>query len=91
MLDTNLKEDFYCKLNIEEDAEGISAERALKMMAAICWTYSCTQNDFQLYEVYSKDDLIDAIVGHVISLADNDDYIYTKVREIFNQEEELEV
>ena len=88
MIDTNVKETFYEKLGIKEDNEGISAERALKMMAAICWSYSCTQNDFQLYEVYNKDDLIDAIMGHVISLADNDDYIYTKVREIFNQEEE---
>lgn len=88
MIDTNVKETFYEKLGIKEDNEGVSAERALKMMAAICWSYSCTQNDFQLYEVYNKDDLIDAIMGHVISLADNDEYIYTKVREIFNQEEE---
>ena len=88
MLDTNVKETFYEKLGIKEDNEGVSAERALKMMAAICWSYSCTQNDFQLYEVYNKDDLIDAIMGHVISLVDNDEYIYTKVREIFNQEEE---
>ena len=88
MIDTNVKETFYEKLGIEEDNEGVSAERALKMMAAICWSYSCTQNDFQLYEVYNKDDLIDAIMGHIISLVDNDEYIYTKVREIFNQEEE---
>jgi hypothetical protein len=88
MIDTNVKETFYEKLGIEEDNEGVSAERALKMMAAICCSYSCTQNDFQLYEVYNKDDLIDAIMGHVVSLVDNDEYIYTKVREIFNQEEE---
>ena len=53
------------------------------MMAAICWSYSCTQNDFQLYEVYNKDDLIDAIMGHVISLVDNDElYLHKSKRNI---------
>jgi hypothetical protein len=83
MIDSNLKEAIYEKFQIEEDSKGIDADRALKIMAAICWSYSCTQNDFQLYEVYNKDDLIDSIIGHATELADNDDYIYTKVREIF--------
>lgn len=83
MIDSNLKETFYKKFQLQEDSKGIDADRVLKIMAAICWTYTCTQNDFQLYEVSHKDDLIDAIIEHVTKLADNDDYIYCKIREIF--------
>ena len=90
MIDSNLKDKFYRTFSMTEDTKGIDADRALKMMAAICWTYSCTQNDFQPYEVSTKDDLIDAIIEHVIDLSDNDDYIYFKVREIFGYEEEDE-
>lgn len=90
MLDINIKDKFYETFNIPEDSEGISSDRVLKMMAAICWSYTCTQNDFYPYEVSTKDDLVDAIIDHATELANNDDYIYNKVREIFNCEDENE-
>ena len=91
MLDVNVQENFYKTFNISEKERNITDDRLLKIMAAICWSYTCTQNDFDVYEVSTKDDLADSILEHAIGIASNDDYVYCKVREIFKQEDDEEL
>ena len=88
-MDCNIKESFYKAFSINKEPVEVTDDRVLRIFAAICWSYNCTQNDFYLYDnIVSKDDLIDAILEHATELSKNDDYIYTKVREIFEQPEE---
>lgn len=66
----------------------ITNDTILKIFAKICWSYTCTQNDFTLYEVSNKKDLIKEILSHAILLSKNDQYIYDEVRKIFGVEDD---
>ena len=83
MIDSNVKSLFYETFNLPV-TDPITDDRVLKIMAAICWSYACTQNDFSLYEVRTKGELIDSVLEHAIDLSRNDDYIRVKIEEIFN-------
>lgn len=86
MIDTNMVCCFYDTFNIKEEERFINDDRILKLFAAICWHYSCTGNDFSMYEVAHKDDLVDAILEHACVLK-HVSYVYSKVQEIFESEE----
>ena len=55
----------------------------LGIIAKIMWSYSCTQNDFDAYEVSTVDNLKEAVLKHAIELSKNDDYIYSSVQALF--------
>lgn len=57
----------------------------LGIIAKICWTYRCTQNDFDLYEVSTVEGLKEAVLKHAIELSKNDDYIYCEVQALFEE------
>jgi hypothetical protein len=58
----------------------------LGIIAKIMWSYSCTQNDFDAYEVHTVDNLKEAVLKHAIELSKNDAYIYCGVRKLFEEE-----
>ena len=57
----------------------------LGIIAKIMWSYSCTQNDFDAYEVSTVDNLKEAVLKHAIELSKNDDYVYCGVRTLFEE------
>ena len=57
----------------------------LGIIAKIMWSYSCTQNDFDAYEVHTVDNLKEAVLKHAIELSKNDDYVYCGVRTLFEE------
>ena len=57
----------------------------LEIIAKICWTYRCTANDFDLYEVSTAEGLKEAVLKHAIELSKNDDYIYSSVQALFEE------
>ena len=57
----------------------------LGIIAKIMWSYSCTQNDFDAYEVHTVDNLKEAILKHAIALSKNDAYVYWGVRTLFEE------
>lgn len=57
----------------------------LGIIAKIMWSYSCTQNDFDAYEVYTVDNLKEAVLKHAIELSKNDAYVYCGVRTLFEE------
>lgn len=87
MIDSNIKERFYRHFNIP-NTEPITDGRVLQIMAGICWSYNCTQNDFDLYAVSTKGELIDSILEHAIDLSKNDVYIESKIEAIFGVDNE---
>lgn len=82
MIDANIKEKFYERFNIPSN-KVITDGRVLQIMAGICWSYTCTQNDFYPYAISTKDELIDAILEHALELSKNDVYIESKIEAIF--------
>ena len=58
----------------------------LGIIAKIMWSYSCTQNDFDAYEVHTVDNLKEAVLRHAIELSKNDAYVYWGVRALFEEE-----
>ena len=63
----------------------ISDRILLGIIAKIMWSYSCTQNDFDAYEVSTVDNLKEAVLKHAIELSKNDDYVYCGVRTLFEE------
>ena len=57
----------------------------LGIIAKIMWSYSCTQNDFDAYEVHTVDNLKEAVLKHAIELSKNDAYVYWGVRTLFEE------
>ena len=57
----------------------------LGIIAKIMWSYSCTQNDFDAYEVHTVDNLKEAVLKHAIELSKNDAYVYCAVRTLFEE------
>ena len=57
----------------------------LGIIAKIMWSYSCTQNDFDAYEVHTVDNLKEAVLRHAIELSKNDAYVYWGVRTLFEE------
>jgi hypothetical protein len=57
----------------------------LGIIAKIMWSYSCTQNDFDAYEVHTVDNLKEAVLKHAIELSKNDDYVYCGVHTLFEE------
>ena len=57
----------------------------LGIIAKIMWSYSCTQNDFDTYEVHTVDNLKEAVLKHAIALSKNDAYVYWGVRTLFEE------
>lgn len=57
----------------------------LGIIAKIMWSYSCTQNDFDAYEVHTVDNLKEAVLKHAIELSKNDAYVYCGVRKLFEE------
>ena len=86
MINENVKSAFCEAFDLPEVE--VTDDSVLKVMAAICWSYTCTQNDFYPYEVSTKGDLVDSILENATEMAKNDDYVYFKVREIFGVEDE---
>ena len=63
----------------------ISDRILLGIIAKIMWSYSCTQNDFDAYEVHTVDNLKEAVLKHAIELSKNDAYVYWGVRKLFEE------
>lgn len=63
----------------------ISDRILLGIIAKIMWSYSCTQNDFDAYEVHTVDNLKEAVLKHAIELSKNDAYVYWGVRTLFEE------
>ena len=70
---------------IEEVYPQITDRILLGIIAKIMWSYSCTQNDFDAYEVSTVDNLKEAVLKHAIELSKNDDYVYCGVRTLFEE------
>ena len=71
-------EDVYCYPQITDRI-------LLGIIAKIMWSYSCTQNDFDAYEVHTVDNLKEAVLKHAIELSKNDAYVYEEVRTLFEE------
>lgn len=68
-----------------EEYPQITDRILLGIIAKIMWSYSCTQNDFDAYEVSTVDNLKEAVLKHAIELSKNDDYVYCGVRTLFEE------
>ena len=68
-----------------EDYPQITDRILLGIIAKIMWSYSCTQNDFDAYEVHTVDNLKEAVLRHAIELSKNDAYVYWGVRTLFEE------
>ena len=68
-----------------EEYPQITDRILLGIIAKIMWSYSCTQNDFDAYEVHTVDNLKEAVLKHAIELSKNDAYVYWGVRTLFEE------
>lgn len=57
----------------------------LGIIAKIMWSYSCTQNDFDVYEVSTAENLKEEVLKHAIKLSKYDAYVYTQVKALFEE------
>lgn len=72
-------------IKIYKEYPTITDRILLGIIAKIMWSYSCTQNDFDAYEVSTVDNLKEAVLKHAIELSKNDDYVYCGVRTLFEE------
>ena len=79
--DERCNECGYCELVYPQITDRI----LLGIIAKIMWSYSCTQNDFDAYEVHTVDNLKEAVLKHAIELSKNDAYVYWGVRTLFEE------
>jgi hypothetical protein len=79
------QEVFVLKRMIVKEYPQITDRILLGIIAKIMWSYSCTQNDFDAYEVSTVDNLKEAVLKHAIELSKNDDYVYCGVRTLFEE------
>ena len=68
-----------------EEYPQITDRILLGIIAKIMWSYSCTQNDFDAYEVHTVDNLKEEVLKHAIELSKNDAYVYWGVRTLFEE------
>jgi hypothetical protein len=79
------QEVFVLKRMIVKEYPQITDRILLGIIAKIMWSYSCTQNDFDAYEVHTVDNLKEAVLKRAIELSKNDDYVYCGVRTLFEE------
>ena len=83
------KHECYGMVDCDECASAIYPQITdrilLGIIAKIMWSYSCTQNDFDAYEVHTVDNLKEAVLKHAIELSKNDAYVYWGVRTLFEE------